>query len=89
MRRYQDSCQSRRAAADLLRWSMGSEPRHGKGYGSYQEPANPAKRPLTAKSVARSAGWYSRILGVNALAGFLRWALSITEPRQDRKSSAE
>jgi len=89
-------CESRRAASDLLRWSMGGKPRYGKEYSEYQAPANPAKPPVSARSVARSAGsvarsagWYSRVLGLHALAGFLRWALKVTEPRQDRNASAD
>jgi hypothetical protein len=82
-------CQSRRAASDLLRWSMGGKPRYGTEYANYRAPANPARPPVTAKSVARATGWYSRVLGVRALAGLLRWALAITEPRQNRNPPAE
>jgi hypothetical protein len=82
-------CESRRAASELLRWSMGGKPRDGKEYVTYQEPANPAKPPVSARSVARAAGWYSRVLSLHALAGFLRWALAVTEPRQNRNPPAE
>lgn len=79
-------CESRRAASDLLRWSMGGKPRYGKEYVAYQAPTKPAKPPVSAKSVARAAGWYSRVLSLHALAGFLRWALAVTEPRQKRNT---
>lgn len=87
--RYRDMCESRRAAADLLRWSMGGEPRDGKEYVTYEAPANPAKPPVSAKSVGLAAGWYSRTLGLQALAGFLRWALALTEPRKDQNTPSE
>jgi hypothetical protein len=82
-------CESRRAASDLLRWSMGGKPRYGKEYGEYQAPTNPAKPPVSAKSVALATGWHARALGVYALAGFLRWALAVTEPRRRRRDPAE
>lgn len=85
--RHRDMCESRRAAADLLRWSMGGKPRYGKDYVEYEEPKNPAKAPVSAKSIARTAGWYSRVLSLNALASFLRWALRVTEPHQQRDVS--
>ena len=87
--RHRDICESRRAASDLLRWSMGGKPRFGKEYSEYQAPANPAKPPVSAKSLARDAGWYSRMLSLHALAGFLRWALAVTEPRRKSDTPAE
>ena len=89
LRHYRDSCETRRAAADLLRWSMGGKPRYGKEYATYQEPANPAKPPVSAKSVAHAASWYSRAFSLQALAGFLRWALAVTEPRDKRNTPVE
>lgn len=88
MRSYhKDACQSRHAAVDLLRWSMGSEPRYGKAYAAeYEAPKNPAKPPVTAKDVAGAAGWYSRYLSLSAVAAFLRWALAMTERREKRGS---
>lgn len=87
--RHRDLCESRRAASDLLRWSMGGKPRYGKEYSEYRAPTNPAKPPVSAKSVALAAGWYSRMLSLHALAGFLRWALAVTEPRQKQNPPAE
>jgi hypothetical protein len=87
MRSYHhDACQSRHAAADLLRWSMGSEMRYGNEYCEYQEPPNPAQKPVSARDVAGAAGWYTRYLSLSAVAAFLRWVLSVTEPRKDRDS---
>jgi hypothetical protein len=68
---------------------MGRKPRDGKGYVTYQEPTNPAKPPVSVRSVARAAGWQTRALSLHALAGFLRWALAVTEPRQNRSTPAE
>lgn len=88
MHRYRDSCTSRRATADLLRWSMGSEPRHGDGYTGYTEyqaPKNPAKPTRSAKETAAHTGRAIRGMSLWTLAGFLRWALSFGENREQRK----
>jgi len=87
--RHKDLCESRRATSDLLRWSMGGKPRYGKEYVTYQAPTNPAKPPVSAKSVAQATGLYTRLLSLHALARFLRWALAVTEPRQKRDTPAE
>ena len=89
MHRYRDSCTSRRATADLLRWSMGSEARHGDGftgYTEYQAPKNPAKPSRSVKEKATHTGRAIRGLSLWTLAGFLRWALSFGNDREQRKS---
>ena len=88
MNKDRDSCNSRRAASDLLSWSMGKEPRNGFNYDppGYQAPANPAKppRPLTQR-VGDARGW-TRALGINSLRRVLIWWLSFDEKREGRKA---
>jgi len=86
--RYRDSCSSRRATADLLRWSMGSEPRHGDGYSGYcdyQAPKNPAKPPRSARQTIADVGSNTRSISLRTLAGFLRWALSFGDETRNQK----
>lgn len=89
LHRYRDSCTSRRATADLLRWSMGSEPRQGdgfSGYADYKAPKNPAKPSRSVKETVAQTGRAIRGLSLWTLAGFLRWALSFGDDREQRKS---
>lgn len=88
MNKYRDSCNSRRAASDLLSWSMGKEPRNGFNYDSagYQAPTNPAKPPRSARQrISDTRGW-GAALGVNALRRVLLWWLSFDEKRENRKA---
>jgi hypothetical protein len=70
-----DSCGCRRQTADLLRWSTGKEPRHGKKYVEYKSPTNPAS---TSPSFADRAKSYGR----RVLTVILRWMLSGEETRR-------
>jgi len=88
MNKYRDSCNSRRAASDLLSWSMGREARNGFNYDppGYQTPANPAKPPRPLRQRAEDARGWTSALGVNALRRVLLWWLSFDEKRDQRKS---
>jgi hypothetical protein len=46
-----DSCACGRETADLLRWSMGAKPRHGRHYVDYAAPTDRA-RPAAAGTAA-------------------------------------
>jgi hypothetical protein len=66
----------RRAATDLLRWSMGSKPRYGHHFKDYEPPANPATPPPTFASVLGDIRAWFRDLGVRMLRAVLIWWLS-------------
>ena len=84
--KYRDSCNSRRAASDLLSWSMGSKPRHGHDYdhGGYQAPKNPAKPPRSTAEIVGGLRSRTRAFGVTALRSVLLWWLSFDEKNKSR-----
>jgi hypothetical protein len=85
MQRYRDACNSRRAASDLLSWSMGAKPRHGNDYdrGGYQAPKNPAKPPRSAAETIARLRARARHLGLNVLRAVLVWWLSFDEKNRN------
>jgi hypothetical protein len=79
---------TRRAATDLLRWSMGSKPRYGHEFNDYEPPLNPAVPPPTFASVAADIRVWFRALGVGMLRAVLIWWLSFDEKREDEDERA-
>ena len=86
MERYRDACNSRRAASDLLSWSLGAKPRHGHDYDreGYQAPKNPAKPQRSTAEIVGGVRARTRYAGLNALRAVLIWWLSF-----DEKNKAE
>ena len=77
----------RRAATDLLRWSVGAKPRYGHEFNDYEPPANPATPPPTVASVIRDTrGWF-RQLGVRMLSAVLIWWLSFDAKSEDEEQA--
>ena len=74
---------TRRAATDLLRWSMGSKPRYGHEFNDYEPPSNPAMPPPTLASVAADTRSWFRALGIRMLRAVLIWWLSFDEKLDD------
>lgn len=72
---------ARRAATDLLRWSLGSKPRYGHGFNDYEPPPNPATPPPNLASVAADLRARLRDLGIRMLRAVLIWWLSFDEKK--------
>jgi hypothetical protein len=83
MERYRDACNSRRAASDLLSWSLGKEPRNGFNYDreGYQAPKNPAMPERTAADIVAGARGRVRYAALSALRAVLIWWLSFDEKK--------
>jgi hypothetical protein len=77
---------TRRAATDLLRWSMGSKPRYGHEFKDYEPPPNPATPAPTVASVAADIRAWFRALGIRMLRAILIWWLSFEVKREDERS---
>jgi hypothetical protein len=75
----------RRAATDLWRWSIGSQPRYGHDFKDYEPPANPATPPPTVASVVAGIRSWFRGLGVAMLRAVLIWWLSFDGKREDEE----
>jgi hypothetical protein len=75
---------TRRAATDLFRWSMGSKPRYGHEFKDYDPPLNPATPPPTLASVAADIRAWFRDLGIRMLRAVLIWWLSFEDKRADK-----
>ena len=78
---------TRRAASDLLRWSMGGKPRDGREYVEYKAPSDLAKPPRSLILRLRAALLWPRALGIMALRAVLLWWLSFDEKREQRNGS--
>jgi hypothetical protein len=79
---------TRRAATDLLRWSMGSKPRYGHEFNDYEPPPNPAVPPPTFASVVADIRVWFRALAIQSLRAVLIWWLSFDEKREDEDERA-
>jgi hypothetical protein len=83
MQRYRDACNSRRAASDLLSWSLGKEPRNGHDFDreGYQAPKNPAMPERSAADVVAGARGRVRYTSLSALRAVLVWWLSFDQKK--------
>jgi len=83
MERYRDAVNARRAASDLLSWSLGKEPRNGFNYDreGYKTPKNPAMPELTAADVVAEVRGRTRYTALSALRAVLIWWLSFDEKK--------
>ena len=83
MERYRDACNSRRAASDLLSWSLGKEPRNGFNYDreGYKTPKNPAMPERSAGEVVAGLRGGVRYRALSALRAVLVWWLSFDEKK--------
>jgi hypothetical protein len=79
---------TRRAATDPLRWSMGSKPRYGHEFNDYEPPLNPAVPPPTFASVVADIRTWFRALAIQSLRAVLIWWLSFDEKREDEDERA-
>ena len=71
---------TRRAATDLLRWSMGSKPRYGHEFNDYEPPLNPATPPPTFASVAADIRAWFKTDGDPGAIAHLRRVLAAAMP---------
>jgi hypothetical protein len=87
MERYRDAVNARRAASDLLSWSMGKEPRNGFNYDreGYKTPKNPAMPERTAAGVVADVRGSVRYRALSALRSVLIWWLSFDDKEQKRQ----
>jgi hypothetical protein len=83
MERYRDAVNARRAASDLLSWSLGKEPRNGFNYDreGYKTPKNPAMPERSAADVVAGARGQVRYASLSALRAVLIWWLSFDEKK--------